>query len=67
MKIVLDERVDLWYNPVIKIPQVVRVEVARGAGRRQVKEPPPICLTWVDICAMLFEIVRRKHNGFTDI
>ena len=36
------------------------MRVARGAGRGQVKEPPPICLTWVDECAMLFEIVRRN-------
>ena len=43
------------------------MRVAREAGRRQVKEPPPICLTWVDRCAMLFEIVRRKYNGFTDL
>ena len=48
MKIVLDEQVNLWYNRVIKIPQVVRVEVARGAERRQVKKPPPYMQINVD-------------------
>ena len=42
VKIILYIYVNFWYNSFTKIPQVVRVRVARGAAIVKVNEPPPI-------------------------